>query len=236
MPATHSPLEPPTPGFRAAVLWGHCLLTGGCALFGLTWQAGMFGLSVEDMTYAAAVALLLLFGWSLWSWVVLTRSWFDPYSLFLVAANLFNAGQAFLEVFRLNPSGMLPDLFPERTILDSLFLVFLGLSAMHLGALLSITVVARSPDRATRVIGGPRLFWSSYCLLYAVYCLLLRAVYCLLLVRGCWTASSRGAGCPAGGRDAPLRRWGVGGRPRRATGADRRPGGEQGSCPRRTSC
>lgn len=145
MPATHSPLEP---GFRTAVLWGHCLLTGGCALFGLTWQAGMFGLSVEDMTYAAALALLLLFGWSLWSWIVLTRSWFDPYSLFLVAANLFNAGQAFLEVFDLNPSGMLPDLFPERTVLDSLFLVFLGLSAMHLGALLSVGQPNTKPQAA----------------------------------------------------------------------------------------
>ncbi len=138
----------PTAGIRLAVVLTHGLLTVGAVLIGMTWEAGLFALPVGDMLYWTSLALLLLFAWSLASWVALTRSWFDPYLLFLVAANLFNAGLAFLEVFRLNPEGVLPGLFAERTVLDSLFLVFLGLAGLHGGALCSVGEADAKPQAA----------------------------------------------------------------------------------------
>jgi oligosaccharide repeat unit polymerase len=90
--------------------------------------------------------ILLHSVWSLWSWAQVTRTWFDSYSLFLIAATLFNAGQAILEVFGLNPEGLLGRQFPPTTLVHTLFLVLIGLAAMHLGALLA---AVRSPKRST---------------------------------------------------------------------------------------
>ncbi len=39
-----------------------------------------------------------------WSWARVTRNWFDCYSLFLIAATLFNAGQALLRGVRIRES------------------------------------------------------------------------------------------------------------------------------------
>jgi oligosaccharide repeat unit polymerase len=90
--------------------------------------------------------LILAHGvWSIWSWARVAHSWFDCYSLFLIAATLFNAGQACLEVFGLNQGDMLDGQFSHATLVRTLFLVLLGLAAMHLGALVA---AVRSPKQA----------------------------------------------------------------------------------------
>ncbi len=64
----------------------------------------------------------------------------------MIAATLFNAGQALLEVFGLNPGGLLGRQFSSTILVQTLFLVLLGLAAMHLGALVA---AVRSPNRRT---------------------------------------------------------------------------------------
>ncbi len=59
-----------------------------------------------------------------------------PYGLFLIGAFLFNAGQAFLEVFHLNQFGIMGSNFTPQITLETLFLVLLCLACLHLGALL----------------------------------------------------------------------------------------------------
>lgn len=94
-------------------------------------------LRAERIIYPGSVILVTLFVWELWSWKKLTGHVFDPYGLFLMAATVFNGGQAVLEVFHLNEEGILADRFSPQTIFNTLFLVTLGLASLHLGALIS---------------------------------------------------------------------------------------------------
>ncbi len=92
----------------------------------------------ESLIYPCCCCIGLLSVWFLGSWFWLTRRLFDPYTLFLLAACLFNAGQAYLEVFHLNRFGMLRGQYSAATLSGTLFFVALGLSTFHLGALLSL--------------------------------------------------------------------------------------------------
>jgi oligosaccharide repeat unit polymerase len=92
----------------------------------------------EDLIYPYCCGLLTLSVWFLGSWFWLTRRLFDPYTIFLISAILFNAGQAILEVFHLNPLGLLRSQFSAATLSNTLCFVAFGLSAFHLGALLSL--------------------------------------------------------------------------------------------------
>jgi oligosaccharide repeat unit polymerase len=92
----------------------------------------------ETLIYPCCCGLLILSIWFLGSWFWLTRRLFDPYTIFLISAILFNAGQALLEVFHLNPLGLLKGEFSAATLSNTLFFVAFGLSAFHLGALLSL--------------------------------------------------------------------------------------------------
>jgi hypothetical protein len=94
----------------------------------------------EALIYPCCCGLLMLSTWFLGSWFWLTRRLFDPYTIFLISAILFNAGQALLEVFHLNPLGLLKGEFSAATLSNTLFFVAFGLSAFHLGALLSLAV------------------------------------------------------------------------------------------------
>ncbi len=103
---------------------------------------------LESLIYPTCVGIVLLSIWSLWSWRALTNSLSNPYVLFLLAGMLFNAGQAFLEVFGLNEGGILKNTFSSQTLLDTLFLVLLGLGTLHLGALIGV-VSSRPPVKRT---------------------------------------------------------------------------------------
>jgi O-antigen polysaccharide polymerase Wzy len=93
----------------------------------------------ETLIYPCCCGLLILSLWSLGSWFWITRRLFDSYTIFLVSAILFNAGQALLEVFHLNRLGLLRGQFSAATLSSTLFFVAFGLSAFHLGALLSLS-------------------------------------------------------------------------------------------------
>src|SRR4051794_10900559 len=89
---------------RTALVAAQFLVTGAAATL-LIWPELAPGISVLSL------ALLLLFAWSLISWKLAGRSLFSPYILFLTSAFMFNAGQAFLEVFGLNDRGLLHGVF-----------------------------------------------------------------------------------------------------------------------------
>lgn len=97
-----------------------------------------FGNHPERFIYPLCVFLLILFAWTLYSWRALTGNLFDPYTLFMTAAFVFNAGIALLEVFHLNKAGVLVGQFSQHTILETLVLVTIGLTAFHTGALLAV--------------------------------------------------------------------------------------------------
>lgn len=112
----------------------------------------LFGDHPEGFIYPVCVFLLLLFAWTLWSWSALAGDLFDPYVLFMTAAFAFNAGLAFLEVFHLNKGGIFNGRFPQQTMLETLFLVAIGLTVFHFGALVAAFRRSRkaAPSEATQ--------------------------------------------------------------------------------------
>lgn len=99
----------------------------------------------ESLIYSLSCVLSVLAIWSFFSWYLLTKSLFNPYLMFFLSAFLFNAGQAVLEIFHLNENGLgnwymesdVPYLSSED-IIDTLYLVIIGLSTFHLGALICL--------------------------------------------------------------------------------------------------
>lgn len=124
-----------------------------------------FNTHPERLIYPVCVFLLVLFVWTLYSWRALTGNLFDPYTLFMTAAFIFNAGLAFLEVFHLNIGGIFVGRFSQQTILETLMLVTIGLTAFHSGALLTALTRERKArpggakqkheqdDRSLRLVG-----------------------------------------------------------------------------------
>ena len=85
----------------------------------------------------ASWAVVVIVVYAFWSWRRMGGSFFDPYSLFLISATLFNGGLAFLQVVGLNEEGVLAGEFTAETTLTALFLTASGLAAMNLGALIA---------------------------------------------------------------------------------------------------
>jgi len=98
-------------------------------------------LDLETVIYPFCILFVIIVFWSLLSWTILTKSLFSPYILFLVSAALFNGGHVFLEVLNINPLGILSNNFSTDTTLQTIFLVTLSISSLHLGALLSTATV-----------------------------------------------------------------------------------------------
>jgi oligosaccharide repeat unit polymerase len=92
----------------------------------------------ESLIYPCCCILLASTIWMFSSWSFITHKLFHPYTIFLLSAILFNGGQAILEVFHLNKDGLLRGGFSASTLSNALFFVIFGLSAFHLGGLLSL--------------------------------------------------------------------------------------------------
>ncbi|MDJ0737196.1 MAG: O-antigen polysaccharide polymerase Wzy [Nostocaceae cyanobacterium] len=116
-----------------------CSILIGFILFRLTVPS--FERQPEIYIYPFCCSLLGLAIWSFFSWYLLTKSLFNPYSFFLLSAYIFNSGQALLEVFGLTKNELLEFFefsFSSQTILDTLYLVFIAMGTFHLGGLLSL--------------------------------------------------------------------------------------------------
>ena len=99
---------------------------------------------------------LLVFVLSLLSWRAWTGSWFDSYTIFLLAAHAFNAGQAFLEAFGLHAHGILDGQFPPNDVVNAVLFVTLCLVALHGGALVAV-ITMRTATTETVDVTGPSL-------------------------------------------------------------------------------
>lgn len=148
-----------TMSLRKTVLIIHSGFMG--ALVGLVYPA--LGTDSERLVYPACVLLTLTFAWILWSWFSLRRTLFEPYPLFMIAAGLFNGGQAVLEVFGLNTDGILNGRVSPEMLVRALYLVTISVAFLHCGALVALgrkqvresgyDVAGLDRQRATRGIG-----------------------------------------------------------------------------------
>ena len=140
-------------------------------------------LPVDSLLLPACLIISLLIIWWYWSWFAFFGgSWFDPYILFLTAAVLFNCGQPTLEVFGLNEKSLLRDHFSEEISLATLYLVALGISALHFGVLLSTVLLSRRRLKTTDSDNFSELHLRNvYCV--GVALLLISAVPSILQLR-----------------------------------------------------
>jgi oligosaccharide repeat unit polymerase len=100
----------------------------------------------------SCIFLLIHFVWVLYSWKKTGSELFSPYPLFAASVFVFNAGQAFLEVFGLNRGGLLGGQIPESILAQTLLLVLYATSIIHFGALFALrSKVRRKPDAMSYV-------------------------------------------------------------------------------------
>ena len=105
-------------------------------LFGLLlapFFASVSGLKSEDFIYPLCLVMTFTVLWMFYSLKYIFDDLFNFYTLFLLAAVLFNGGQVFLEVFRLNKNGILDGEFSPEILVATLYLVILSLASFHAG-------------------------------------------------------------------------------------------------------
>lgn len=95
------------------------------------------GVYYSEFVYSLSILFFLLTGWILFSLRYIQFDLFNFYSLFLLAAILFNGGQILLEAFRLNRDGMLGDLFSANQLVETISFITLALFCFHVGGLVS---------------------------------------------------------------------------------------------------
>jgi oligosaccharide repeat unit polymerase len=115
-----------------------------------------FDWDAEGLIYPACWSFAALSLWLFWSWRQQSGKTLDPYTLFILAAVLFNGGQALLEMFRLNPRGFLGNVFPPESLLRALWFTMLGLASVHLGALLSLHIGRRTTCGSSVALSASR--------------------------------------------------------------------------------
>ncbi len=110
------------------------------------------------LVHLDCLLVTLFAGWAVVSWMMVSRSMFNPYGIFLISVIAFNASQAILVTLGLNQGGLLAGIFTDATLHQTLLLVLWSLAAMHLGALLAAT---RGGALASRRVLAKRTVVSS---------------------------------------------------------------------------
>jgi oligosaccharide repeat unit polymerase len=114
--------------------------------FSIVFAGLLFEIRADSgVVYDLCLALTVMLAWSMWSWWWTTRTLFDPYGMFMTSLFLFSSGQALLEVAGLNAQGMLGGRFDNETLVATLYMVLVGVSFTHLGALLAVKNRTTSP-------------------------------------------------------------------------------------------
>ncbi len=73
--------------------------------------AASLGAGAIPSVNAASVVFTLCIAWMLYSWARIVHTIVSPYWIFVLVAALFNGGHALLQVFGLNPNGVLESRF-----------------------------------------------------------------------------------------------------------------------------
>lgn len=132
------------------IIFTHIFVCIGLVASGILYQ--QLNSESESLIYPLCCFLLVLTIWCFWSWFAITKSLFSPYILFFLSALLFNGGQAIIEIFNGNQNGILDGEFTSNSLLETIFLVNLGLAFFHLGALMSTDkgkVISKDPKSQT---------------------------------------------------------------------------------------
>ncbi len=147
---------------RSVLLLIHLTLIGILVCAGLAESAVQ--IDHQILLYVACLGLTLSLAWILASWFWLRRTLFEPYCLFMVAAGLFNGGQAVLEVFGLNTTAMLAGRASPDVLIPGLYLVTLSMLTTHAGALFAAAGNTGRPpleqsDEVDRLTAARRVGW-----------------------------------------------------------------------------
>lgn len=109
--------------------------------------AVFFGSTIPDVVYISAVGFAIVVGWMIVSWRLASGSFFNPYSLFIIAAAVFNGGDAFLELLHLNDNGILRGKFDDASIVRTVLFCAVSLACVHTGALIAAFKASRGGRR-----------------------------------------------------------------------------------------
>ena len=126
------------------LLWVLCLI-----LIYLTYLSGEIDINV--LNKIISFAFIINFVWGLISWYVLTKSVFDPYILFFIAAASFNGGQIFLEAFGLNEFGFLGGEFTKIHQFLTVYFITISIALFHLGGLLSFKEIKLKKEKSSLI-------------------------------------------------------------------------------------
>lgn len=137
----------------------HFLITLFIILIGLIYSNLI--LNAGDFIYLISVLAILLFMWILWSWKKISKEFFSPYILFVLASMLFNLGHSFLIVMGFQDK-YLNGTFSNEEILSTVYLVILCHSFLHLGALLAVLITKKKVNLRKRknIISGNSIYIS----------------------------------------------------------------------------
>ncbi len=114
------------------------------------------------------------FIWALYSWYAIDHNLFNPYILFFIGAFVFNGGQFILELFGANEIGLLGGNFSDLLVYKTILFTSLGLTVVHLGALLTTNTEQRifnktSPINSEESILAVGLFLLAISIVPAMY-------------------------------------------------------------------
>jgi hypothetical protein len=163
---------------RRLLLFTQIALVSVVGAMGIAFSA--LSVDLDNAVFPVCLLVSIISVWNFCSWRLLGREWFGPYGCFLISATLFNGGQALLEVLDLNVNGVLGGQYPSELTVEALYMVALGLAALHLGAIgasrkpaVASRLGQRSSDdgrdRASRAVG-----WS---------CILISAIPSVVVLR-----------------------------------------------------
>jgi len=111
------------------------LLAQAAATVVVAGAAASLGAGVIPSVNAASVVFTLCIVWMLFSWARIVHTIVSPYWIFVFVAALFNGGHALLQVFGLNPSGVLESRFSIATTSSTIIYACLSMMLLHCGAL-----------------------------------------------------------------------------------------------------
>ncbi|MGQ9579379.1 MAG: O-antigen polysaccharide polymerase Wzy [Armatimonadota bacterium] len=173
------------------------------SLLALKFPLQLGALDCDRLVYSLSVIFVAVSLWCILSWYLVSGSVFDLYSLFFLAAVVFNGGQLILEVFGLNQRGLLDGRFSSDVLAETVHLVLLCIVAMHLGAIVGVPVSVKQSEQprqpsvqSTEVIATRLVGWLLFIISVVPTAIYLRA--CVSTVMSSGYAAIYFQGIPVG--------------------------------------
>jgi oligosaccharide repeat unit polymerase len=121
--------------FAKPTVIGHYLFVQAAATLAVAAACGALAAGIPPSVNASSVLFSMCIGWMLYSWAQVAGTIATPYWLFVFVAALFNGGHSLLEVFGLNPNGVMESRFSIATTSSTIMYSTLSMMLLHVGAL-----------------------------------------------------------------------------------------------------